>query len=114
MNIYKDSYSKGDRAEKRVSKVLEELEKEEIIESFGWTFAFSRDDLEGVDFLIYPKKGKEIPLQVKSSYQKEHEKKYISKGIYCLVVKPYNDNKIIKKNILEILERAEKQRRKND
>lgn len=112
MSFYDNSNRKGDRAERKVSKVLEKLEKEGIIKSFGWTFPFSRDDLDGIDFLIFPIKGKEIPLQIKSSYRKELEENYSKRGIFYMIVKPYHKFEEIRKNILEILERAEKQRRK--
>ncbi|MBA7575838.1 hypothetical protein ES708_17674 [subsurface metagenome] len=111
MSFYNNSDEKGDRAERKVSKVLEKLEREGVIESFGWTTPFSGDNLFGIDFLIYPIKGKEIPLQVKSSYRKELEEKYTQKGIFCIIVKPYQRLEEIRENVLEILEKAEKRRK---
>ena len=104
---------RGDKAEKKVCKALEELKKSGFIENFGWTKPFSRDDLDGIDFIVFPKKGKEIPLQVKSSYREELEKKYTQRGIHCIIVKPHQRIEEVKESILEILKEVLKRETKN-
>ncbi|MBA7530326.1 hypothetical protein ES705_22529 [subsurface metagenome] len=54
MSFYDNSDEKGDRAERKVRKILEKLEKRGVIESFGWTTPSSGDDLLGIDILIFP------------------------------------------------------------
>jgi hypothetical protein len=99
-----DPYSRGKIAEEKVFKALEELANEGLIENFGQTFPFSNDDLWGIDFIILSNKRGIIPLQVKSSYSKKEQKKYLRRGIRYIVVWPNQGKEKIKKNLLKILE----------
>jgi len=98
-----EAYKRGKIAENKVFEALEELKKEGLIENFGQTFPFSEDDLWGIDFIILPKKGGIIPLQVKSSYREENKRRYLRKGIRYIVVWPNQDKEDVKKNLLKIL-----------
>ena len=98
-----EAYKRGKIAENKVFEALEELKEEGLIENFGQTFPFSKDDLWGIDFIILPKEGGIIPLQVKSSYYEKDKRKYLRRGIQYIVVWPNQDKEEVKKNLLKIL-----------
>ncbi|MBU0546802.1 MAG: hypothetical protein ABH876_01270 [Patescibacteria group bacterium] len=107
---------KGKIAEQKTFDALEKIEKDGNIKSFGWTFPFSEDDLRGIDFIIFPNKGREIRIQVKSSYNQKEEERYSRRGIYYMVVQPYKTREKVKLELLQILEIAMerwKQRKNN-
>ena len=79
---------RGKATEEKVFKALENLEKKGVIKNFGQTFSFGRDDMYGVDFYIFPLVGKEIKIQVKSSWSKEKARRYRKKGIWLLCLWP--------------------------
>lgn len=104
---------KGEIAERKVKEGLEELEREGLIEKFGQTFRFSKEDFEGIDFVIISKKRKEIRLQVKASFNEKAMKKYLKRGIFYIAVPPGQEKDEVKQRILKIIEIATK-RQKSD
>ena len=95
---------KGKATEEKVLKALEGLEKNGEIKYFGQTFSFSRDDIYGVDFYIFPLVGKEIKLQVKSSWSKGKARKYRKKGIWLLCLWPNQTITDAEKKLRRIIE----------
>ena len=79
---------KGKATEKKVSRALENLQEKGVIKNFGQTFSFGKDDMYGVDFYIFPLVGKEIKIQVKSSWNKKKAQIYRKKGIRLLYLWP--------------------------
>lgn len=95
--------TKGQLSEKKVFNALEELKQEGEIKDFGQTFPFSQDDRNGIDFIVITKTGKEVRIQVKSSYRREEVEEYLRKGINYLI--PGKDKAETKKRILWIIEK---------
>jgi len=95
---------KGELAEGKVFEALEELEKEGLIGKFGQTDKFSQEDLRGIDFIIITEKGKEIRLQVQSTFKEKAMKKYLKRGIFYIV--PGKDKEEVKERILRIIKKA--------
>jgi len=103
---------KGEMAEEKVFLALEELKKEGGIVNFGQTFAFSRDDQKGTDFMVFMGRGKEIHIQVKSYFlSKTQIKRYRRKGIWCVSAPLNKDISEVKEIILRIIARARQNRR---
>jgi hypothetical protein len=94
---------KGKATEKKVSKALENLQEKGMIKNFGQTFNFSKDDMYGVDFYIFPLVGKEIKIQVKSSWNKKKAQIYRKKGIRILCLWPNQTITDAEKKLCQII-----------
>ena len=99
---------KGKLAEEKTFLALEELKKEGRIKDFGQSFFFSQEDLKGIDFIIISGEGKIIRLQVKSYFGEKEMKKYRRRGIWYLAAQLEKSLEEVKKEILEIVEKATK------
>ena len=111
MKNLEDKYAlmekKGKESERKVFQALEELKKEGKIKNFGQSIQFGQEDLEGIDFIILPQKGKAIYLQVKSSFNEKAEEKYKKRGIFFLAVEK-KGLKEIKQELIEIIKNSAK------
>ena len=96
---------KGEKAEKKVYDMLDFLKMQKFIENFGQSFGFSETDYRGVDFEIYHHHWKKpIQIQVKSSFPKWPERKYLKRqGIHLLICKPEDNSLQVLEKIYQIL-----------
>ena len=100
------SQIKGELAVDKVLSVLDGLKRRALIKDFGSTDAFGADDRSGIDILVYPKQGKKILLQIKSSYHESEKKKYNKKGIHYLAIPPAMEGYEVEAIVSKILARA--------
>ena len=96
---------KGKESERKVFQALEELKREGKIKDFGQSFQFSQEDVEGIDFIILPQKGKAIYLQVKSTFIEKKKEKYERRGIAFLAVEEKKLREI-KEELIKIIKNS--------
>lgn len=98
---------RGEQAEEKVKEVLEELQREGIIKNFGQTSKFGIEDIKGIDFIVFWRSNQKILLQVKGYFDKKEQKRYKRRGIYVVLALPENGAGIVKRRILDIIERKQ-------
>lgn len=98
-------------AELRVFMELAKLKSKGIIREFRQSAPFSEEDRKGIDFFIYPQKGKSILLQVKGYSKKGEKMSYQEEGIWYLFVPPQKSDGWVRKEILKIIKKANRRRR---
>ena len=104
-------WSRGEGSEEKVCQALEELKAEGMIKNFGQSLKFYQEDLKKRDFIIITNDEKTIWLQVKSSFHQADKEKCLKKGIRYIAVQQKSHLEV-KKEILEILEKARNQKRR--
>jgi hypothetical protein len=95
-------------AEMKVFRALAKLKSQGIIRDFRQSEPFSEADLKGIDFFVYPQKGKTIYLQVKGYSKKGKEKSYREKNRWYLLVPPRKSEEKIIREILKIIKKNER------